>query len=78
MKFHFLIRKTEHLETKHVFTVPVGSKIVGLLQQQHRPQTVELDYDELKFLMRNPDYLQSVCMALAIPQHRVELKQNIA
>jgi hypothetical protein len=77
MKFHFLIRKTEHLETKHVFTAPVGNKIVGLLQQQQRPQTVELDYDELRFLLKNPDYLQSVCMALAIPQRNFDLKQNI-
>ncbi len=65
MKFTIVARDTQAIKSTHVLTLPVGSQICGMQMGGHRPQTVELDFNELRYLNQNPDYLKTIMLALS-------------
>lgn len=66
MKFHWASTKTKVGEDTAFRIVELGQKICGLQIKGSRPQTVELTYQELKYLIQNPGYaLKTVLLALS-------------
>lgn len=73
MKFHIISARTQHKYVKTDITVRLGTQICGLSVGGTRPQSVTLDYEELKYLLQNPDYaIHQVLTALYAPRKEPE------
>lgn len=64
MIFNFTFRETSRVIETASIKVRCGANIVGLVLRNKRPQTVTLDYEELKALINDPKYACKVITAL--------------
>lgn len=69
MKFKFEYRKTKDSYSYEEVTIPIPNKICGLMRNNCRPQTVELNYSELKALLQNESYAIMVLTSLAMSEY---------
>jgi hypothetical protein len=65
LKFKFEFVKTRNKYSYAELIVPIGSSICGMQLQGTRPQTVELNKEELATLLKSQEYAMTVLTALA-------------
>ena len=65
MKFTIITKDSQSIKSTTELFFPVGSNLCGIQQSGHRPQKVELDYQELRHLINNPKYLTTIMLSLS-------------
>ena len=69
MRFTFKLVDTKAKTETIEINIPIGASICGLTQKGQRPQTITLDYLELKALLLDKKYaVTTVLPSLAFPK----------